>query len=339
MEGAHPAILKCLGGINFDKNSGYGLDCYCESASKKIKEACKLDNADIFFVAGGTQANALVIDGTLNSCDGVLAADTGHIAVHEAGAVEAWGHKVIALPHKDGKILAESAENYLKDFYSDESHDHMVAPGMMYISNPTEYGTLYSMQELESLNRVCKEYNIPLFIDGARLGYGLMADDYDVTLEKLAHVCDIFYIGGTKVGAFFGEAIVVANPDIFSKRRVTLVKRHGALLAKGWLLGLQFDALFTDNLYLKISKNAIDMAGKMKKILADKGYQFAFSSPTNQQFIIVENSQLERMKGKIGFTFWEKKDDSRSVIRFVTSWATTDLQLEELNNELEPAEY
>ena len=330
MEGAHPAILDKLQKINFEKNTGYGNDTYCESAKNKIRKACGVTDAEIYFLAGGTQTNALVIDALLDRCDGVISADTGHIAAHEAGAIESSSHKVLTIPHTDGKISARDVANYTDNFYQDANHQHMVAPGLVYISNPTEYGTLYSYDELQDLYKVCKERDLPLFIDGARLGYGLAARNYDVTLEKLAHSCDVFYIGGTKVGALFGEAVVFTKPGLIRKP-VTLIKRHGALLAKGWIMGVQFDTLFTDNLYFNIPANAIDKAEKLKLILKNKGYELYFESPTNQQFIILENSVLEELSKHIGFGFWEKKDNNHTVVRLATSWATTDEQLEQLS--------
>lgn len=329
MEGAHPLILEKLIKINLEKIDGYGVDSYCDSAKEKIRKACNCPDADIHFLVGGTQTNAIVIDALLGRCDGVLAADTGHINVHEAGAIEACGHKILTIPNIDGKITAKAVDEYINRFYADSSYTHMVAPGVVYISNPTEYGTLYSYDELKALHAVCRDKNIPLFVDGARLGYGLASTNYDVTLGRLAECCDLFYIGGTKVGALFGEAVVVTNPGLI-KQSTTLIKRHGALLAKGWLLGVQFDTLFTNNLYLEISTNAIKMAEKLKIALIEKGYEFLFDSPTNQQFVIIEDSKLAELKSKIGFNIWERKDDTHTVVRFATSWATTDAQIDEL---------
>ncbi|MEG0559533.1 MAG: beta-eliminating lyase-related protein [Muribaculaceae bacterium] len=329
MEGAHPLILKKLTEINLDKIDGYGVDDYCESAKNKIRKACNCPNADIYFLVGGTQTNALVIDALLSRCDGVLAADTGHINVHEAGAIEAFGHKVLTMPNINGKLSAIGVDEYIERFYADSSNTHMVAPGMVYISYPTEYGTLYSYQELRELHAVCKSHHIPLFIDGARLGYGLAATGNDVTLERIAECCDVFYIGGTKVGALFGEAIVVTNPEII-KQSMTLIKRHGALLAKGWLLGVQFDTLFTDNIYLEISKNAITMAEMLKSALIKKGYKFLIDSSTNQQFPIIDDAKIKELEAKVSFNIWERKDSTHTVVRFATSWATTPVQIEEL---------
>lgn len=329
MEGAHPAILDKLQKINFEKNLAYGNDSYCESAKNKIRKACGIPDAEIYFLTGGTQTNALVIDALLDRCDGVISADTGHIATHESGAIEAYSHKVLSIPNINGKISALDVADFTDNFYLDSNYQHMVAPGMVYISNPTEFGTLYSYSELQDLYIVCTERNLPLFIDGARLGYGLAAKNYDVNLEKLANSCDVFYIGGTKVGALFGEALVFTKPGLIRKP-LTLIKRHGALLAKGWILGVQFDTLFTDNLYLKISENAIDKAEKLKLILKNKGYDLYFESPTNQQFVILDNSRMEELSKNIGFGFWEKKDNNHTVVRLATSWATTDEQLDRL---------
>ncbi|CVI70955.1 Low specificity L-threonine aldolase [Clostridiales bacterium CHKCI001] len=320
-EGAHESILKRLLETNMEKLPGYGTDVYCETAKEKIRLACDCPNADIYFLVGGTQTNKVIISSLLASYQGVIAACTGHIGTHEAGAIEDTGHKVLELPQTQGKISASKLKEYLNDFYSDENHDHMVFPGMVYISYPTEYGTLYTKQELIDIHMVCSQFEIPLYIDGARLGYGLASEESDVTISDIAKFSDVFYIGGTKIGALCGEAVVFTKnntPNHF----VTLIKRQGALLAKGRLLGIQFDTLFTNNLYHEISKNAIQTANALKKGLQAKGYSFFLDSPTNQIFIIVENSQLEILKQKVAFSFWEKIDDTHTIIRFATSWAT-----------------
>lgn len=332
MEGCHPEILKRLNEINLEKRVGYGADDICESARNKIREACGVPDAKVLFLVGGTQTNAFVIDGVLNASDGVLCVDSGHIAGPEAGAVECWGHKVLTIPGSDGKISAASIRKYCTDFYSDRfhySHCHMVDPGMVYISHPTETGTIYTCAELQSIKRVCEEFDLKLFIDGARLGYGIVADSSDMTLKDIARYCDVFYIGGTKVGAMFGEAVVVTNPDLI-KKPIPLIKRHGALLAKGWLLGVQFDTLFTDDLYLKISKHAVDCAMRLKHAFNERGYRSFVDSPTNQQFLIVPNKVLNILKPNVDYTFWEHYDESNTVIRLVTSWATTEKQVDEL---------
>jgi threonine aldolase len=321
LEGAHPLILEKLIETNMEQTSGYGSDPYCESAKNKIRTACNCPEAEIHFLVGGTQTNATVIKGLLRSYEGVIAADSGHISIHEAGAIETGGHKVLILPHDQGKISAEQVEQYLGSFYQDQSSTHMVQPGMVYISHPTEYGTLYTKKELEKLSSVCKNYKIPLFLDGARLGYGLMADDTDVTLEVLAACCDVFYIGGTKAGALFGEAVVITKPELIS-HFFTTIKQQGGLLAKGRLLGIQFDVLFTDDLYLQISRHAILMANKLKKGLTEKGYSLYLDSQTNQQFVIVENQKLEALAGIVSYTIWETYDETHTVIRLATSWAT-----------------
>ena len=249
--------------------------------------------------------------------------------MHEAGAIEAGGHKVLALPQKDGKISAEIVDNYINIFNKDANHAHMVKPGLVYISYPTEYGTLYSKEELEQLSSVCKKHKIPLFLDGARLGYGLMAKDSDVTLETIAQNCDVFYIGGTKVGALFGEAVVITKPNLI-ENFFTIIKQQGALLAKGRLLGIQFDTLFSNNLYFEISKHAIDMAEKLKDGFAKKGYQFYFESPTNQQFIILENKKMEQLEQAVSFGFWKTLDEEHTVARFATSWATQETDIDHL---------
>ena len=275
----------------------------------------------MYLLTGGTQTNAVVIDALLESYEGAVAAETGHINVHESGAIEFTGHKVMPLPQHEGKINAVELRKFIETFYNDQNHQHMVYPGMIYISHPTEYGTLYTKEDLTELSKVCRDYGIPLFVDGARLGYGLMAKNTDVTLELLCELCDVFYIGGTKIGALSGEAIVFTHNNA-PKNFVTFIKQHGALLAKGRLLGVQFDTLFTDDLYFRISKHAIEMSEILKRELAEKGYRFYFESPTNQQFVIVENSKMEELSKRVVFSFWEKYDENHTVIRFATSWAT-----------------
>ena len=319
-EGAHPAILQRLAETNMEKLPGYGTDPYCASARDKIRAACGCPEADVFFLVGGTQANAVVIGSLLQSYQGVVAASTGHVNLHEAGAIEHAGHKVLPLPQVDGKLSAAVVEGYLRTFYQDENHEHMVFPGMVYISHPTEYGTLYSRKELEELSQVCTAYQLPLFLDGARLGYGLVCPETDVTLEDIARYTTVFYIGGTKVGALCGEAVVF--PRKAPAHFLTMVKQRGALLAKGRLLGIQFDTLFTGDLYREISRNALLTADALRQALRDKGYRFFIDSPTNQIFVILEDSTRERLDQKVVFSFWEKFDDTHTVVRFATSWAT-----------------
>ena len=321
--GAHPKIIEKLSDTNFEMLSGYGSDKYCESAIKKIKQACDCPLADVYFLVGGTQTNQVVIDTMLNQYEGVISAKTGHINIHEAGAIEVTGHKVLEVASNNGKIIAKELNNYLETFYNDDNREHMVFPGMVYISHPTEYGTLYSKNELKEISEICSKYKIPLYMDGARLGYALMSKETDVSLADIANFCDVFYIGGTKVGTLCGEAVVFTKNNT-PRHFITLIKQHGALLAKGRLLGIQFDTLFENDLYFKISKNAIEMAEKLKGIFKEKGYEFFMETPTNQQFIILENSKMVNLKDKVAFSFWEKYDDTHTVVRFATSWATTE---------------
>ena len=320
-EGAHEEVLKRLTETNMEQLPGYGTDRYTLSAKEKICAACGCPDAEVYFLTGGTQTNQIVISSMLDSHEGVVAAETGHVGTHEAGAIEWTGHKVLTLPQTDGKISAADLAEYLSIFYGDENYEHMVFPGMVYISHPTEYGTLYTKGELAELSAVCSEYRIPLYLDGARLGYALAAADTDVTLEDVAEYCDVFYIGGTKVGALCGEAVVFPKENT-PLHFVTKVKQRGALLAKGRLTGVQFDALFTDDLYLKIGENAIDTANELKRVLREKGYEFFIDSPTNQIFVVLEDAQIERLKEYVVFSYWEKKDDTHTVVRFATSWAT-----------------
>lgn len=331
--GAHPEILKRFAETNMESLSGYGSDKYCESAVKKIKEAFNCPDSQVFFLTGGTQTNQLVISTLLDDCEGVIAARTGHVSVHEAGAIEYTGHKVLELQEENGKINADDLKEYLQIFHNDKNNSHMVYPGMVYISFPTEYGTLYTKAELSDIHAVCREYKIPLYIDGARLGYGLASKECDIQMGDIAGLCDVFYIGGTKVGALIGEAVVF-SADYFPKHFITKVKQHGALLAKGRVLGIQFDTLFTDDLYMKISQHAINMADCLKELFIEQGYRFYLKSPTNQQFIILENNKLEELQNKVAFSFWEKYDDEHTVVRFATSWSTTQEDINKLREYL-----
>lgn len=320
--GAHPAVLQALVDTNMEPQPGYGTDAHTERAKQLIREACQAPDADVFLLVGGTQANATVIDMLLAPYEGVVAAETGHVACHEAGAIEFGGHKVLTIPGYEGKMHAEDLENYFQVFYENESYEHTVFPGAVYMSLSTEYGTLYSKAELAAIHAVCQKREIPLFVDGARLAYALAADECDITLPELAQLCDVFYIGGTKVGALFGEAAVFTKhnmPRYFS----TIAKQHGALLAKGRLLGLQFDTLFTDDLYFRISKHAINMAMQIRDAFDARGLQFYLHSPTNLQFLIMENKAVRALQQKIAFHTWGKVDEEHSVARFATSWSTT----------------
>ena len=327
--GAHPDVLQHLLDTNNSQSASYGYDEWSESARKKIREACQCPDADIFFLVGGTQVNATVIDALLPSYGAVIAVSTAHINVHESGAVEAHGHKVIALPSHDGCMKADELEAYLKRFYADPTWEHMAVPGMVYITFPTELGTVYQADEIQALYEVAKQYSLPLFIDGARLGYGLMSDACDFDLPWLAQHCDVFYIGGTKVGALCGEAVVF--PKGAPRGFFTMVKRHGALLAKSRLAGVQFDALFTNGLYYNIARHALTMAERLRQLFIDAGIPIK-DSPTNQQFVVLTNTQLQQMMSKVLFETWEPIDDEHTLCRFVTSWATTEADIEELSN-------
>lgn len=321
-EGAHEKILKAFIDTNTEQLQNYGGDIYSARAKEKIKKAFGAPNADVYFLTGGTQTNQIVIDSMLKSYEGVISAQTGHIGCHEAGAIEYSGHKVLTLPEHMGKIDANELSDYLAAFFADNNHEHMVFPGMVYISHPTEYGTLYAKDELKAIYNICKRYGILLFMDGARLGYGLASYATDLTPQDIAENTDIFYIGGTKVGALCGEAVVFSNVKI-PAHFVTIVKQHGALLAKGRLLGIQFDTLFTDNLYFEISKNAIEKAEILKEVLKKHGCRFYIDSPTNQQFVIIDNDKLTELAKYVRYSFWEKYDEKSTVVRFATSWCTT----------------
>ncbi len=319
--GAHPEILRRLSETNLEALSGYGSDKYCESAKEKIRAACNCPEAEVQFLVGGTQTNQIVIASMLKNYEGVVAAASGHINTHEAGAIEYSGHKVLELPQHEGKLSAGEVKAYLSGFFSDNNREHMVFPGMVYISHPTEYGTLYTKAELEALSAVCKEYNLPLYLDGARLGYALASRKTDLALSDIARLTDVFYIGGTKVGALCGEAVVFTKNNM-PPHFITTVKQHGALLAKGRVLGVQFDTLFTDDLYFKISARAIELSEQLKALFIEKGYTLLLDSPTNQQFVILENAKMEELKQKVVFSFWEKYDENHTVVRFATGCST-----------------
>ena len=324
LEGAHPNIIKRLTETNLIQTPGYGLDPICDSAKAKIRTACNAPDAKVYFMVGGTQTNYTVLDSRLKRYEGVLSADTGHVAVHEAGAIEYSGHKVITVPECDGKVDYKRAKEYLESFYADGSWQHMVRPGAIYVSHPTEYGTLYSKAELVALRALCDKYGMRLFLDGARLGYGLASDGSDLTLEDIAELCDVFYIGGTKVGALFGEAVVFTNTDL-GEAFFTEIKQHGALLAKGRMLGIQFDELFEDNLYERIARHAVDLAMRIKNELKAKGYKFYNDSYTNQQFPIISKTKLDSIKDKVVLDDWRPygNEGEMRLVRITTSWATT----------------
>ena len=329
-ECAHPAILSKIAEINYEKNPGYGFDQYSQSATEKIRKACDCPEAEVFYLVGGTQTNQIVIDTMLKPYEGVFALPTGHVSIHEAGAIEFTGHKVINVTGKDYKVQAEAVKEYMDIFLADDSHEHMVQPGMVYISHPTEYGTLYSKEELEALRKVCDAYGLSLYMDGARMAYALASDGSDVTLADIARLTDAFYIGGTKCGALFGEALVFTKKKNVPPFFMTQIKQHGALLAKGFLTGLQFDVLFTDGLYEKLGKNAIDTAIRLKEGMKAKGYEIFQENPTNQTLVVLENKQMEELAKKINFSFWERYDDTHTVVRFCTSWGTKMEDIEEV---------
>lgn len=336
MAGAHPEVMAQLAATNLEHTPGYGCDHHTEHAKELIRQACNCPKAEVHLLVGGTQTNATVIDGVLARHQGVLAAESGHINVHEAGAIEATGHKVLTLPSHDGKVLACEVADYIRNFYADDTWQHMVAPGMLYISQPTELGTVYSREELEQLSDVCHKANIPLYIDGARMGYGLAATRGDLSLADIARLADIFYIGGTKMGALFGEAVVVTNNALLHNF-FPLIKQHGALLAKGRLLGVQFEALFADGLYERIGQQAVRLALRLRKAFESRGYNTFVDSPTNQQFFRLPNTLIDHLSTQASFELWGPKGEKQSDVRFVTSWATTDDDIDRLEALLDTA--
>lgn len=328
-EGAHPKVLEHLMELNMVSLPGYGDDELTQAAKAKICAACGRDDLEIQFLVGGTQTNQVAIDSMLQSYEGVISADTGHINVHEAGAIEYSGHRVLPIPHVQGKIMAEDLEKYMEAFVNDEVREHLVQPGLVYISHPTEFGTLYTRAELSALSQCCHKYGLSLYMDGARLGYGLMSPETDVTLADVVELTDLFYIGGTKVGALCGEALVFTKRNM-PRHFLTSVKQHGALLAKMRVVSQQFDALFTDGLYFQISRHAIDTAMRIKRACLDKGYELLMDSPTNQQFPILSKEQMEKLRENVRFNLWQWMEDGRVAIRLATSWATRDEDVEAL---------
>lgn len=306
---------------NFEQTVGYGNDQHCANARKLIREICEAPNADVHFLVGGTQTNATIISSILKPYQCVICADTGHINVHETGAIEHGGHKCFALPGKNGLITASQIEKVLKTHFEDDEPEHCVQPGLVYISFSSEYGTIYSSTELQLISEVCHSYGIPLMIDGARMGYALMSEECDITLPELAQLADVFYLGGTKQGALFGEAVVIMNDNLKKDFRYN-IKQGGGMLAKGRLLGIQFETLFTDNLYFDIARHADHEAMRIKKALQENGYPFLIESPTNQQFPILPNDLIEELSKDFLFSAWEKVDEDHTCIRICTSWAT-----------------
>lgn len=329
VEGAHPEVLRKLVETNMEQSVGYGEDPYCEEARKAIKKVIGRQDADVHFLVGGTQTNLTVIAAALRPHQGALCAQTGHINVHETGSVEACGHKVIALPGRDGKITAKQVKENYESHWADGAHEHMVQPKLVYISHPTELGTLYTKKELTDLRRVCDECGLYLFLDGARLAYGLAADGTDVTISDIAELTDAFYIGGTKVGALFGECVVI-NHDALKQDFRYLIKQKGGMLAKGRLLGLQFLAMFEQDLYMEMGRHADRLAMKLKKGLQKNGYDFYIDSITNQQFVIVDDTKLQELEKEFVFNHETRYDASRTVIRICTSWATKEENVDKL---------
>lgn len=333
-EGAHPNVLKKLIQTNLEQTAGYGEDAYCQKAAELIREKCGRSDLAVHFMIGGTQTNLTVISAALRPHQGAVAPETGHINTHESGAIEATGHKVLALPETNGKITAKQIQTVCDEHYNDANYQHMVQPKLVYLSFPTEVGTIYSKAELSAISETCKKNNLYLYIDGARLAYGLCAQDNDLDLSDFAQLCDAFYIGGTKVGTLFGEALVICNNELKQDFRY-LIKQKGGMLAKGRLLGVQFQALLEDNLYFKIGNHAVKMAMLIRDACVHRGFSFLNDSTTNQQFPIMPNAVLEKLKKNYEFAFWQKVDEQNSVVRFCTSWATNEQDVQQLANDIE----
>lgn len=329
LEGAHPRVLELLYSTNPEQTPGYGQDIYCEKASEIIRQICRSENAGVYFLPGGTQTNLTVIASILRPVQGVVCAQTGHINGHETGAVEATGHKVLALPAEEGKITAAQVRAVYESHWNESNHEHNVQPGMVYLSHPTECGTLYTKQELTSLSQVCRELQLPLYLDGARLGYGVMAPGSDLTLPDIARLCDVFYLGGTKAGALFGEAVVITNEALQRDFRYS-IKQRGALLAKGRLLGIQFIALLENGLYFELCAHADDLACRIREAFEQSGFPVLFDSKSNQQFPVLTDRELNILAQKYTFARWGKTDETHTAVRFCTSWATREEDVEQL---------
>lgn len=333
LEGAHPKILKRIVETNYEQTAGYSNDEYSKSAIEKIKNICSNENIDVHMLVGGTQTNLTVISSILRPYQGVISADTGHINVHETGAIESCGHKVITVENSEGKITGKQIKKIVKAHFNNDAPEHTVMPKLVFVSLPTECGTNYTKKELEEIYNVCKENKLYLYIDGARLGYGLVAKDTDINIKDIANLCDVFYIGGTKQGALFGEAVVIVNDDLKKDFRYN-IKQKGAMLAKGRLLGIQFDTLMTNNLYFNISKQAVDLAMKIRQALISKGYKLLYNSYTNQQFVVMPNQKLQELSKEFKFFKWQEMDENNTVVRICTSWATTEENVDKLIEKL-----
>ena len=330
--GAHPKILEALVNSNGEACPGYGVDLHCERARIVLRALCQAPEAGVHFLMGGTQANTTVIAAALRPCQGVLCAETGHINTHETGAIEAAGHKVLALPAAEGKITAGQIDRYCRNHYDNPAWEHMVQPGMVYLSHPTELGTVYTLAELEDISRACRRWRLPLFVDGARLACGLAASD--VTLPDLARLCDVFYLGGTKAGLLFGEAVVITNPTLNRGFRCH-IKQRGGMLAKGRLLGVQFEAFLADQLFLEIGRKEVAQAMRLREAFQAKGWPLFVNSPTNQQFPILPNEAMEALKEHYSFEVWEAVDEGHTAVRFCTSWSTTDEDVDALVGDIQ----
>lgn len=327
--GAHPVVLRHLCETNDERTQSYGDDHFSLQAKNLIRQACQQLQAEVWFLAGGTQTNATILDCILQPYEGVLCADTAHINVHEAGAVEFTGHKVIALPSHEGKLSCNDLSLWLRSYFADDTAEHMVRPGVVYITFPTEMGTLYTADELRALHRLCLDYQLKLYVDGARLAYGLAASE-DVTLPLLSELADAFYIGGTKCGALCGEAVVFPHGNV-PAHMLSRIKRHGALLAKSRVVGVQFEALFSDGFYFSMGKSAVHLAMRLRRLFVEHlGYAPFIDSPTNQQFYIIPNKDLPTLRRHIGFEVWCPVNANHTACRFVTSWATTDAEIDQL---------
>ena len=328
-DGAHPNVLRHLVESNNDKTAVYSEDYFCEAARNEIQRLIGTSRAAVHFLPGGTITNMTVITAALRPYQGVISSSVGHIETHETGAIEARGHKILTLPSKDGKLTAEAIRTLFDSHYADPNHEHTVQPGMVYLTNPTEYGAIYTKEELTAIRSVCDRTGLYLYIDGARLGYALTAEGNDLTLPDLARLCDAFSIGGTKHGALLGEALVITNDSLKANFRYS-IKQSGALLAKGRIIGIQFLGLLEDGIYFATSYEANQKAMRIKNTLSSLGISFLVDSPTNQQFPIFPDKVLEALSRKYVFSVMQKTDECHTVARICTCWSSADSDIDEL---------
>ena len=327
-EGAHPSVLEAISKHNFETTCGYSMDPFCQQAADTVRALTACPDADVHFIVGGTLANTIVISAALRSWEGVIAATTGHINVHETGAIESSGHKVCSIEAPDGKLTPALVREVMR-IHCDGKDEHMVRPRMVYISDATELGTIYTKSELAALHDVCREFGLYLFLDGARMPAALVAEGNDLDITDFGKYCDAFYIGGTKNGLLFGEAVVITNNDLKPHFR-NMIKQRGGMFAKGFLFGVQFCAYFKDGLWLDLARHAVSQAQRIAKAAEEKGYTLYAKSPTNQVFIVLSHEKIAELEQNFAFEAFGHVDDDHEAMRFVCSWATKEESVDEL---------